>query len=380
MHPILADRRRFQLHLIAWTLVGGILALLVHSLLAIPWGAALVFGLPLGLVAAPVSLSAWYVCRATPLSRVGPLRAGATAVATAVLTAAVWAGVGRGWWILLRGQGVSLPASAEGSLFTLLLGLGALAYLLSVTVHYLFQAFEESAAAARRTLEAEVAHREAELRALRAQVDPHFLFNSLNSVSGLIGAAPDRARLMCRMLADFLRDSLTLGTVPRIPLAREVALSEQYLRIEQVRFGERLGVEATVDPACVEVPVPPLILQPLVENAVRHGIATRLDGGVVRIEARLAGDRAVCVVTNPRDPDTARRGTGFGLDIVRRRLRGSFGEAAALAVEPSDEAYRATITMPVEAAADRRAAGEGPAATGRPDDHEAGQAGRGGDV
>jgi hypothetical protein len=348
VHPILADRRRLQLHLIAWGLVGAMLAFLVHALLQIPWTESLVLGLPLGMAAAPVSLSAWYVCRAAPLARVGPLRAGVTALGAAVLSAAVWGGLGRAYWLALQHRWPNLSSAQTGPFFTLLIGLGVLAYLVSVAVHYLFQAFEESAVADRRALEAQIAHRDAELRALRAQVDPHFLFNSLNSISGLITAAPDRARIMCQMLGDFLRDSLTLGTAPRIALGREVQLALQYLRVEQVRFGARLDVVTDVEAGCELVPVPPLILQPLVENAVRHGIATRIEGGAVEVRARRAGGVAVVAVINPRDPDAGGRGTGFGLDIVRRRLSGSFGGRAALTIEPSSDAYRVTVTLPIE--------------------------------
>jgi LytS/YehU family sensor histidine kinase len=103
-----------------------------------------------------------------------------------------------------------------------------------------------------------------------------------------------------------------------------------------------------VAPGAEALLVPPLIVQPLVENAVRHGIATLIEGGVVSLSAARAGDRAVVTVVNPRDPDGGRRGTGFGLDIVRRRLARSFGGAAALAIEPSGDGYRVTMTMPVE--------------------------------
>jgi len=157
--------------------------------------------------------------------------------------------------------------------------------------------------------------------------------------------------LMCQLLADFLRDSLTLGGSLRIPLAREVGLAEQYLSVEQVRFGQRLVVRTSVAPDCASVPVPPLILQPLVENAVRHGIATRLEGGIVEIAAYCAGERAVIVVRNPRDSEGSRRGTGLGVEIVRRRLGASFGDRAALAIEPGPESYRVSVTMPVEEAA-----------------------------
>lgn len=348
MHPILVDRRRLQLHLTASAIVGATLALLVRVQSGTPWGPALAFGLPLGLVAASVSLSAWYVCRAMPLSRTPILRVAVAASVAALVSASLWAAIGRIWWHLLTQAGLEMRSGFTVATSALLVGLGGLAYLLALVVQYLIQAFEESAEAVRRALESQVGQREAELRALRAQVDPHFLFNSLNSISGLIGADPAKARQMCHMLGDFLRDSLRLGGTARIPLGREVALAEQYLRVEQVRFGARLEVRTVVSPASAEVPVPSLILQPLVENAVRHGVGTRLDGGLVEIQTDRAGERAMIVVSNPRDADGARRGLGFGQDIVRRRLAASFGERATLTIESTDDTYRVSLTVPVE--------------------------------
>jgi len=278
---------------------------------------ALVFALPLSLLAVPVSLSAWYFCRAMPISRTAVWWVAISALAAALVASSVWAALGEWWWSVLGRMG--LPPVPEPLLNTLLAGFGGMAYLMSVTVHYTVQAVEASADLAQKELQSQIAAREAELRALRAQVDPHFLFNSLNAISGLIAPDPVRAREMTRRLADFLRESLTLGAVPRISLARELALTEQYLEIERVRFGSRLQVQITslVDG---DVAVPPLLLQPLVENAVRHGIATCLEGGLVDIRAELRGAVVWLTVTNPRDPDGGRRGTGFGMDIVRRRL------------------------------------------------------------
>jgi two-component system, LytTR family, sensor histidine kinase AlgZ len=348
MHPILGDQLRLRLHLTAWGLAGGVLAVLVRVLIGVPWLPAVVFGVPLGLVAAPVSLSAWYLCKAMPLSRTSAVRIGATAIGAAAVTASLWAGLGAWWWQLLASSAFELPLGLMVELFTLLLGLGALGYLLAVTVHYVLQASEVSALAERRALEARIAQRDAELRALRAQIDPHFLFNSLNSVVGLIATDRDQARQMCLSLAEFLRDSLTLGGEASIPLGRETALAEQYLCVERVRFGPRLTFAASVAPDVAATPVPPLLIQPLVENAVRHGVATLLEGGAIRIEAARAGARVVIVVTNPYDADVRRSGTGLGMDIVRRRLAAGFGERAALTVEARGGIYRAAITLPVE--------------------------------
>ena len=348
MHPILGDQLRLRLHLTAWGLAGAIVALLIRVLVGVPWTEAFVFGVPMGLVAAPISLSAWYLCKAMPLARTSALRIGATAFGAAVVTASLWAGVGRLWWQLLGQTGFDLPSQTAAEPFALLIGLGALGYLLAITVHYVMQASQESAAAERRALESQVAQREAELRALRAQIDPHFLFNSLNSIIGLMSADVDRARTMCHRLAEFLRDSLTLGGETRIPLSREAALVEQYLGVERVRFGARLGAVINVADDAAGIGVPPLILQPLVENAVRHGVATLIEGGEIRVEAAIAGPRLFVVVSNPYDPDSRRRGTGLGLENVRRRLAATFGDRAAITAEAADGRYRVSLTIPVE--------------------------------
>jgi len=301
----------------------------------------------MGLVAAPVSLSAWYLCKAMPVARTSALQIGATALGASVVTASLWAGLGRWWWQLLATSAFELPLDHMVELFVLLLGLGALGYLLALTVHYVLQASDASALADRRALEAQIAQRDAELRALRAQIDPHFLFNSLNSIVGLMSSDREQARQMCLHLAEFLRDSLTLGGEARIPLGREAALAEQYLGVEQVRFGSRLSFVADVAPDVASTPVPPLLIQPLVENAVRHGVATLIDGGTIRIDAARAGGRVLIVVTNPYDADVRRAGTGFGMDIVRRRLAATFGDAAVLTAEAREGVYRASITVPV---------------------------------
>ncbi len=251
MNSILADSQRLRLHVMAWSLVGIMLGLLVQALLETSLTTSLVFAIPLGIIAAPISLSAGYVCRAIPLARTGALRLAMTALAAAVLTASLWAVLGQFWWDALGRLGFEVPVDSQTQLFALLIGLGALSYLVAVTAHYAMQALEESMSAGRRALEAQVAERDAELRALRAQVDPHFLFNSLNSVSGLIGPDPDKARQMCQRLGDFLRDSLSVGRTARIPLGREVALARQYLDVEQLRFGRRLTVDADGGGRCV---------------------------------------------------------------------------------------------------------------------------------
>ena len=192
--------------------------------------------------------------------------------------------------------------------------------------------------------------REAELKALKAQIHPHFLFNSLNSISALTTSNPASAREMCILLAEFFRTSLALGEKASVSLEEEMTVARTYLAIERLRFGSRLSVEESVDEAGRQCRLPPLLLQPLVENAIRHGIATRAEGGVLRLEARTDGMRLRLLVENPFDPEApVRPGVGLGLENVRRRLLARYGEDALMDAERSRDRFRVTLFVPAEA-------------------------------
>jgi hypothetical protein len=348
MHPLLARQRHLVLYLTVWLLVGSLLAALLSGQAGLGWGLASAIAWPLALVFGFVCLSTWYVARSMPLGGSGAVRVIATSLTGAIVSSAAWLLIGRGWVLVVTRRSADVDAARiVAALDPLLFGFGVLLYLLSLAIGYLFVAFEASQEAQRRGLQVQVLAREAELRSLRAQIDPHFLFNSLNSISALTTADPAAARRMCLLLGDFLRESLALGGQDRITLARELALVDRFLAIERVRFGPRLGAEITVGEAgaCL---VPPLLLQPLVENAVTHGIAHVIDGGTIRVAAECSGSVLRIVVENPSDPDRPRgRGTGVGLSNVRARLRALHGPDAALAVLEQEAVWRAELTMPV---------------------------------
>jgi LytS/YehU family sensor histidine kinase len=256
----------------------------------------------------------------------------------------------------------------------LFIGYGALfiagvpLYLISVAVHYLLLTFEASREAERRALESQVATREAELRALRAQLNPHFLFNSLNSINALVGSDPEAARRMCESLGDFLRRTLALGARDAVSLGEELALVDRYLAIERVRFGERLRVECRLEPAVERCLVPPLLLQPLVENAIKHGIAERIEGGTVRIAAARHDGVLTIEVENDVDSDAPpRRGEGVGLANVRRRLDAIDARNARLDVRRIADQFRVTLTLPAQLAEPAAAPALAPATGGGAD-------------
>ena len=368
MHPLIVHRGWYRLYLAGWLPLAGLVVFLLVATAGLPLGEALAVGLPLVAVFSQIALSAWYVCRVTPLRVVEAadlLRPALTLSVAAALSSALWLLLGCAWVATLE----LFPALAgaadryRGAL-PLLFALGVLLYLLVAAGHYLALAVETSRSAERRALEARVLAREAELKALRAQVDPHFLFNSLNAVAALAGGDPAAARRMALMLADFLRQSLRLVERDTIPLDEELALARSYLAIEQVRFGERLAVAERLDPAAGVAPVPPLLLQPLVENAVKHGIAGLVDGGRIEIATHLGGAFITVEVVNDRDPEGSGRGgsgvgavgrggrgadtDGIGLANVRRRLAARYGDEAHLRTTAEPGRFRVEVRLPRE--------------------------------
>jgi hypothetical protein len=195
-----------------------------------------------------------------------------------------------------------------------------------------------------------VAH-EAELRALRAQINPHFLFNCLNSLRHLIGASPERAQAMVTSLADLLRYSLDADRSDLAPLSAELRVVDEYLDLERVRFEERLRVERAIDPAALAVPVPTMLLQSLVDNAIKHGIAELIDGGVIRVEAAVTNGELTLRVRNTGTLRPPADKTGRGLQNARDRLRLLYDGSASLSLRDAGGMTEALVRIPVTAPA-----------------------------
>jgi hypothetical protein len=332
------------------TLLGGLSATILGLRGGTPWDEALLLGLPLGFAQAALCIAARFPARAVPLVPGNLLRVAATHLSAAAVSTAAWmaAGLGLVRWLERLPAHAGAAARFHREAPTLALA-GVLIFLLAVTAHYLLIALVAAREAQVRGVQARVLAREAELRALRAQVDPHFLFNCLNSVSTLTTEDPEAARRMCLLLAGFLRRSLALGQRDLIPLGEELALISDYLAIEAIRFGPRLQVQMDVEERCRDCPVPPLLLQPLVENAVRHGIAQMLEGGTLRIAAGAdpSGGGVIVTVDNPRDFEhSGGAGAGVGLENVRSRLRTRHGDRARVEVVPSPATYRVRLLIP----------------------------------
>ncbi|SFB84891.1 sensor histidine kinase [Massilia yuzhufengensis] len=346
-------RRSIALYLLAWLMLGLLLAGLVHAGSGAGPGASLLFALPLTLCyAIGCGFSAYYLCRAYPLAQ-RSLRAVLPVFAFSALTAALlWCAAGSAWAALCRlvlGEGQALAVTRP--FVAVMLGIGVLLYWMTAVAHYLALEFERARRAETRELESRLLAQDAELRMLRTQIDPHFLFNSLNSISALTAIDAGRARDMSLLLAGFFRQTLGLEAHRKVLLTEEVQLAERFLAIEQVRFGPRLAFEHRLGEGAGGCLLPPMILQPLVENAVKHGIGQLLEGGTITVVAERAGSLLRIRVENDTDPDdagTRTAGSGIGLVNVRQRLAAAYGREGSVHWARDDNKFRVDLVLPAE--------------------------------
>jgi two-component system LytT family sensor kinase len=220
------------------------------------------------------------------------------------------------------------------------------------------QAQTEALGAQRRLADAESAAQAAQVRALRYQVNPHFLFNTLNSLSSLVMTGrSDRAETMLLALSTFFRTSLSLDPSADVSLAEEIDLQRLYLDIEMARFPDRLTVEIDVPPELEQARLPALILQPIIENAIKYGVSKSRKAVVIRVEARkLDGNRMLLEISNRpkhggRDelPAATHEGTGLGLANVSQRLEARWASRASCRYGPmATGGFKVSLTMPVE--------------------------------
>ncbi|MBV9612373.1 MAG: histidine kinase [Acidobacteriaceae bacterium] len=342
MHPLFKNKSGILSYLAVWVFFGlmlGVVLIATARLRAIESAAMTV---PVVFVLSIECLGPWYFLRSLPLGTTPPVKLAVTFLIAAICMAAVVMGAVHIAIAAFGGMFPDLERRMHPA-FPVLAGMAMLIYLLAIALHYVLFAFESSR-------QAELLSREAELKALKAQVNPHFLFNSLNSISALTSVDPAKARAMCVRLSEFLRNSLRLGERTSIPFAEELALTRTYLDVEQVRFGKRLRIMQDFDEACTDCEVPPLLVQPLVENSIKHGIATLVEGGEITMHARRLRDSVFIVIENPFDPEGPEtRRNGFGLASVRNRLQARYGSAARLDIQVDGSRYRVALTIPCDA-------------------------------
>lgn len=229
----------------------------------------------------------------------------------------------------------------RGSIGFLILGI-------VTSVSIIWYNWQEQQKTEQRKSDAEKLTREAELFKLRQQLQPHFLFNSLNSINALIGSRPQEARKMVQQLSDFLRGTIKKEETQWVTLGEELQYLQLYLDIEKVRFGNRLATTIEIEEHTPAMKLPALLLQPIVENAIKFGLYDTVGETVIRLQTKQLDNLLVIEVSNPFDPETSspKQGTGFGLKSVQRRLYLLFARTDLLGTAVKENIFITTVKIP----------------------------------
>lgn len=225
-------------------------------------------------------------------------------------------------------------------------------YIITVAIFYMIKYIEYIQGKEKEKSELALKNKEMQLSLLKSQINPHFLFNTLNSISMLISTSKEKARKVITQLSDVFRYALDSHSDTMVKLSDELEFIENYVRIQQVRFGERLNYVTQIDKQCLNMEVPPMILQPLVENSVKYGIGPKQDGGtILLIVKKIKGGASFEVTDDGLGLNASKvldgKSSGVGLKNSDRRLKSIFGKGAALKIEPKMNGYTVKFIIPV---------------------------------
>jgi two-component system, LytTR family, sensor kinase len=224
-------------------------------------------------------------------------------------------------------------------------------YIITVGVYYVISYFQGLQRKETEKSELALRNREMQISLLKSQINPHFLFNTLNSISTLVHSSKEQARKVITQLSDIFRYALDSHSDEMVKLANEIEFIENYVRIQQVRFGDRLKFVKEVDPSCYNLLIPPMILQPLVENSVKYGIAPKKDGGTIFLSVRRSGRIVFFEVKDNGLGSNAKKvmdgtSSGVGMSNTDMRLKSYFGSQSGLRVRANDRGY--TVSFYIE--------------------------------
>ena len=265
---------------------------------------------------------------------------------TGIITLVIWLGISFFLAKLIFENNPSYMDFAKSSL-PVRAAMGGLLLVLLIFMYHLIGFYQNLEEKSVREEQLKKMVKEAELKALKAQLNPHFLFNSLNSISSLTITNPEAAREMLTQLSDFLRYSLKKNDQALLPLSDEIKNMRRYLEIEKVRFGDRLITEFEIPDTCLNMPVPAMLLQPVYENAIKHGLYESLEPITIRTHCRLKHNALYINITNNFDPDsTPQKGEGVGLENIRNKLFLFYNRRDLISTHKEENYFEVSFILP----------------------------------
>jgi Putative regulator of cell autolysis len=346
MHPIFRQRKYILNYCAVWFAIGAIQTSILNYFygfrLDIAFADSFVFYSLFGIL----SIGLWYSVRQNDFAtnRVTDIVLNHLGIATITLTAWYFTG----YYVLnnliknndqyLTFLDNSLPWRLTSGLFY---------YLLTILFYYLIVSFENIQEKTEKEAQLNTLVKETELNMLKAQINPHFLFNSLNSISSLTITNPAKAQEMIIKLSEFLRHSIGHKERDMVPFKEEIAQIMLYLDIEKVRFGERLQYQIDIDKECMDFPVPNLLLQPLFENAIKHGVYESTEKVTIKFTGKTDVKGVIISIANNFDPTSSpRKGNGLGIKNVTNRLKLIYQYDDLLTIHRTENTFEATLLLP----------------------------------
>jgi len=345
-HPFVKNRTSFAIYSFIWLIIALVLAFaLIHFINLNIWY-AVVDSFVFNAILFVLGLSLWYPTKFIDFENTSTITIFVNHSVGAVLTTLIW--VGSSYLILSRliDQKYYLDFLDSSIIWRSLIGL--LFYTILVSIYYLLIYYTNFREKLKQESELSSLVKEAELRTLKYQINPHFIFNSLNSISSLTISDPDKAREMTINLSSFLRGTLSKNEKQKTKLSEELENVKLYLKIERVRFEGKFELIEELKEECKNLEVPNMILQPLFENAIKHGVYESLDLVTIRLKCSREGDYLKITVANNYDKDAApRKGEGIGLKNIENRLQLIYNQDNLLRVKKTDEIFLVDVLIPL---------------------------------
>jgi two-component system, LytTR family, sensor kinase len=346
-HPVLANRVR----LIVWWLVWLFLALGQSVLFYFAYGSfiniSLIDSIVSLLIYSGIALSLWYPFRFFNTGKTRPTALISNLVASGAFSVALWVLITKFVMTTVLPEQNNYEAYWDAT-FPYRVGTGVFIYGLVILTYYLFVSLSNLSEKNAKEAKLESLVKETELKMLRSQINPHFLFNSLNSISSLTITDPEKARDMVVKLSEFMRYALSRKDEQPVSLQNELENLRLYLDIEKVRFGEKLTTEENIETNCLDFKIPVLLLQPLYENAVKHGVYESTESVRIITNAKIIDGYFEITISNNYDPaPSLKRGTGTGLLNVSRRLELFYGNKASIKTTKENGIYTVNMYIPI---------------------------------
>lgn len=346
-NPILNNKSALSFYGLSWLLIALAQFIVLYYGYDLPWHIALIDGLLFNFLLAAMCFSAGFAFGYFNLSLEKPLYAFINHCIGGVVLVSIWLLLA---YLILKG----LFLNNDAYIFLLKVSrpqrffFGFMAYSLVVLVYYLMIYAQDLKQKTRKEIELNALINEAQLETLKAQINPHFIFNALNSISSLTISAPEKAQEMLINLSQFLRYSLRKEKNELVSLAEELENIDLYLGIEMVRFGNRLQFEKKLSPDSLGVLIPNLILQPLFENAIKHGIYGTTQNIQLILLAECKDKNLKITLKNQFDPQyKSPKGTGLGLKNIRRRLKIIYKSSDLLKTKVEENVFLVELRIPI---------------------------------